>query len=138
VRLDYNTHYQEPHIYTDKKVNEIFLIYKEIQMGSGARSYMRKGFLIYEEMGKYLNIYEEAVSHVTLHPNSSEFPYIRGKFNLFLISVYQQHLLDPIGCFQTNSLLIMLAQYRAVTEGQKWDGSNAQFSDKIEVYSAIT
>jgi hypothetical protein len=30
---------------TDKKENKIFLIYKEIQMGSGAKSYMRKGFL---------------------------------------------------------------------------------------------
>ncbi len=33
-------------LYTDKKENKIFLIYKEIQMGSGAKSYMRKGFLI--------------------------------------------------------------------------------------------
>ncbi len=48
------------HAYTAK----IFLIYKEIQMGSVAKSCMRKGFLIYEEMRKYLNIYEEAVSHV--------------------------------------------------------------------------
>ncbi len=30
-------------------------------MGSGAKSYMRKGFLIYEEMRKYLTINEEAV-----------------------------------------------------------------------------
>ncbi len=29
--------------YTDKKENKIFLIYKEIQMGSGAKSFMRKG-----------------------------------------------------------------------------------------------
>ena len=50
--------------YTDKKENEIFLIYKEIQMGSVAKSYMRKGFLIYEEIRKYLTIYEEAVSHL--------------------------------------------------------------------------
>ncbi len=28
-----------------------------------AKSYMRKNFLIYEEMRKYLAIYEEAVSH---------------------------------------------------------------------------
>jgi hypothetical protein len=35
--------------YTDKKVNKIFLLYKEIQMELGAKSYMRKGFLIYEE-----------------------------------------------------------------------------------------
>jgi hypothetical protein len=38
--------------YTDKKENKTFLIYKEIQMGSGAKSYLRKGFLIYEEMHK--------------------------------------------------------------------------------------
>jgi hypothetical protein len=45
-------------MYTDKKENEIFLIHKEIQMGSVAKSYMRKGFLIYEEMRKYLTKYE--------------------------------------------------------------------------------
>jgi hypothetical protein len=48
------------HAYTDK----IFLIYKEIQMGAVAKLYLRKGFLIYEELRKYLNIYEEAVSHI--------------------------------------------------------------------------
>jgi hypothetical protein len=42
----------------------MFLIYKEIQMGAVAKSYMRKGFLIYAEMRKYLFIYEEAVSHI--------------------------------------------------------------------------
>ncbi len=35
---------------TDKKDNEIFLIYYEIQMGSVAKQYMRKGFLMYEKM----------------------------------------------------------------------------------------
>ncbi len=39
---------------TDKKENEIFVIYQEIQIGSVAKSYMRKGFLIYEEMRKYM------------------------------------------------------------------------------------
>ncbi len=52
-----------------KKIN-IFLIYKEIQMGSGAKSNKRKGFLIYEERGKYLTIYEEAVSHIAPDPVS--------------------------------------------------------------------
>ncbi len=47
---------------TVKKENQIFLIYKEIQSGAVSKSYMRKGFLIYEEMRKYLPIYEEAVS----------------------------------------------------------------------------
>ncbi len=46
-------------LYTDEKDNKIFLIYKDIQMGSGATSYMRKDFLIYGEMRP---IYEEAVS----------------------------------------------------------------------------
>jgi hypothetical protein len=30
------------------------------------KSHMRKGFRIYEEMRKYLTIYEEAVSHIRL------------------------------------------------------------------------
>jgi hypothetical protein len=50
--------------YTDKKENQVFLIYKEIQSGAVAKSYMRKDFLIYEEMRKYFPIYEEAVSHI--------------------------------------------------------------------------
>jgi hypothetical protein len=40
-----------PH-YSDKKENEILYIYKEIQMGAVAKSYMRKGFLIYDEKRK--------------------------------------------------------------------------------------
>jgi hypothetical protein len=33
-------------------------------MGAVAKSYRRKGFLIDEEMRKYLTVYEEAVSHI--------------------------------------------------------------------------
>jgi hypothetical protein len=36
-------------------------MYKETQNESGAKSYIRKGFLTYEEMHKYLVIYEEAI-----------------------------------------------------------------------------
>jgi hypothetical protein len=43
--------------HTDKKENKIFLINKKIQMGSGAKSSIRKGFLIYEEMRKVFPIY---------------------------------------------------------------------------------
>jgi hypothetical protein len=50
--------------YTDKKENQIFLLCKEIQIRAVAKLYMRKGFLIYEEMRKYFPIYEEAVSHI--------------------------------------------------------------------------
>jgi hypothetical protein len=42
----------------------MFLIYKEIQMGAVAKSYMTKGFLIFEEMLKYLTIYEEDFNHI--------------------------------------------------------------------------
>jgi hypothetical protein len=41
--------------YTDKK---------EIESGAVAKSYIRKGFQIYEEMRKCFPIYEEAVSHI--------------------------------------------------------------------------
>jgi hypothetical protein len=49
---------------TKRKLNFPHLQYIEIQMGSVAKSYMRKGFLIYEEMRKYLTIYGEAVNHI--------------------------------------------------------------------------
>ncbi len=74
--------------YIGKKENLIFLIFKEIQSGAVAKSYMRKGFLIYEEMRKYFPIYEETVSHICmLH---SKFPYIWGKFDfIFYQCTYQ-------------------------------------------------
>jgi hypothetical protein len=50
--------------YTDKKKIKFLFIYKEIQSGAVAKSYMRKGFLICEEMRKYFAIYEEAVSYI--------------------------------------------------------------------------
>ena len=50
--------------HTDKKENQIFLIYREIQSGAVAKSYIRKGFLIYEDMRKYFPIFEEAFSHI--------------------------------------------------------------------------
>ncbi len=36
-------------------------MYEEIQTGAVAKSYMRKGFLIYEKMCKYLVIFKGAV-----------------------------------------------------------------------------
>jgi hypothetical protein len=39
-------------------------MYEEIQMGAVAKSYVRKGFVIYEKMQKYFTIYEGAVSHI--------------------------------------------------------------------------
>jgi hypothetical protein len=48
---------KEIHTLIKKKI-EYFLIYREIQKGDVAKSCMRKGFLIYEEMRKYIVIYE--------------------------------------------------------------------------------
>jgi hypothetical protein len=48
---------------TDKKEYKIFLI-KEIQMGSGAKSYVRNSSLTYEEIRQFFTLYEEAVSHI--------------------------------------------------------------------------
>jgi hypothetical protein len=61
-----------------KKIIKINKIYKEMQSEAVAKSYMRKGFLIYEEMCKFFPIYEEAVIHtyMTLQLLHSEFPYI--------------------------------------------------------------
>ncbi len=64
-----NKQYCSCALYTDKKDNQIFLIYKEIQSGVDAKSYMRKSFLIYEEMRKYFPIYcmrRPLVSHIWL------------------------------------------------------------------------
>jgi hypothetical protein len=70
-----NKHVLKGNVWPDYTLIKIFLIYKEIQMGSGAKSYMRKGFLIYEEMHKYFHPkYEEVASHFVLDP--SEFPNI--------------------------------------------------------------
>jgi hypothetical protein len=44
--------------------NITFLINKEIQSGAVAKSYVRKGFLNYEEIHNYFPIYEEVVSHI--------------------------------------------------------------------------
>ncbi len=75
-------------VYTDKKENQIFLKYKEIQSGAVAKSYMRKGFLIYEEMLKYYPKYVEAVSHIGLC-NCSVLDFLIYEENLifFFISV---------------------------------------------------
>ncbi len=43
--------------YTDKKENQIFLIYKKIQSGAVAKSYMTDGLLIYGEIFAHFLIY---------------------------------------------------------------------------------
>jgi hypothetical protein len=42
---------------TDKKENQVFLIFKEIQSGAVAKSYMTNGLLIYGEIFLHFLIY---------------------------------------------------------------------------------
>ena len=67
-------------------------------MGSGAKSYMGKGFLIYEEMRKVFPIYEEAVSHTLYEfaPDPSAIPYIWRNSIFFVISVIAS---KPTACW---------------------------------------
>ncbi len=74
--------------YTHEKENEIFVISRKIQSGSGAKLYMRKGFLIYEEIRKYLTIYKEAVSHIWLCTRSLWISLYMRKILCYFLSVY--------------------------------------------------
>jgi hypothetical protein len=75
--------------YTDKKENQIFLIYKEILSGAVAKSCMRKGFLIYEEMRNFSPYMRRPLVIYVLQLIHSEFPYTvyEEKFSFFFISV---------------------------------------------------
>jgi hypothetical protein len=59
---------------------------------------MRKGFLIYEEMRKYLVIYEEAFSHIKLcNCSLLDFLIYEKNFVFFFISVYEEAIKDRLG-----------------------------------------
>jgi hypothetical protein len=45
-------------------------------MGSGAKSYMRKGFPMYEEMRKFFTCMRMPLVIYDFAPDPSEFPYI--------------------------------------------------------------
>ena len=93
----------------DKKENQIFLIYKVIRSESVAKS--RKSFkllysVIYEEMRKYLPIYEEAVGHMWLC-NCSTLNFLIYEENLiFFLSVCTCTYLS-IDCMLTNVLKLI-------------------------------
>ncbi len=71
-----------------KKEIKIFLIYKETQSGAVAKSYMRKGLLLYEEMHNYFPIYEGTVSHIWLcNCSTPNFLIYEENFLFFFIGV---------------------------------------------------
>ncbi len=60
-------------------------------MGSGAKSLIRKGFLIYKEMRKYLTIFEEAVSHIYMYDFEPDLFWVSlyiGEIFFSFLSVY--------------------------------------------------
>ncbi len=83
-------------LHTDKKENQIFLINREILSGAVAKSYIRKGFLIYEEMRKYFPIYEEAVSDICLCNCSTLNILIYEKNLIFIFISVQLRIITPL------------------------------------------
>ncbi len=66
-----------PQVYTDKKVNQIFLTQKEIQNGAVAKSYMNNGFLMqWGNICAFPHILGSPSSYMTLQLLHSEFLYI--------------------------------------------------------------
>ncbi len=74
------------------------LIKKKIKFSS-YESYMRRGFLMYEEMPKYFPIYEEAVSHIWLC-NCSTLNFIIYEENLIFFFI-------SVPCSMTKNALIL-------------------------------
>jgi hypothetical protein len=71
-------------------------------MGSVAKSYMRKSFLIYEEMRKYLVIYVEAISHIRLC-NCSRLNFLIYEENfIFFLTVLPPLLFSFLFLVKTN------------------------------------
>ncbi len=93
--------------YTDKKENNIFLIYKEIQSGAVAKSYMRKGLLIWGNAQIFHLIWRGRLSYMTLLLLHSEFPYIGGKFDFlfYQCKVFFKNL-DRGGCCSSYAVLL--------------------------------
>ncbi len=77
-------------IITDKKENQIFLIYKEIQNGAVAKSYMTNGLLIHVwgNICAFPQILGRTSSYMTLQLLHSEFPYLWGKFYFLFYQWY--------------------------------------------------
>ncbi len=60
----YEVSLRVPRDCTDKQENKISLIYKVIQNGAVAKSYMINGLLVYGEIFAYFSIYYEALHHI--------------------------------------------------------------------------
>jgi hypothetical protein len=107
--------------YTDTKENKNVLLCKEIQMGSDGKSYVRKGFLIYEEMPKYFLLFmRRSLVIYDFAPDPSEFPNIWGKFyfifyqcTLHIIEIYWTVTRRSLAVCRTVKFFAFLVFYAA-------------------------
>ncbi len=84
--------------HTDKKENQVFLTFREIQSGAVAKSYMTNSLLIYGEIFAHFLIYQESLPHIWLCMLHSEFPYIWGKFDFLFYQCSVDDVSDKYRC----------------------------------------
>ncbi len=74
---------------TDKKEKKIFLIYKEIQTGAVAKSYMMNAFLIYEKCANIQSYLRSplVIQYMTLQPLPLNFLIYEQNLIFFFVSV---------------------------------------------------
>jgi hypothetical protein len=73
--------------HTDKKENQIFLIYREIQSRAVAKSYITNGLLTYGEIFAHFLRYQEALLHIWLcNCSTLNFPIYDENLIFFFIS----------------------------------------------------
>jgi hypothetical protein len=100
--------------YTDKKENQIFLIYKEIQRGAVATLYMKSAssYTVWGNICAFPHILGSPSSYMTLQLIHSEFPYILGKFDflfyqcikkislffLFFLKLFYRRIANALYC----------------------------------------
>jgi hypothetical protein len=83
-------------------------------MGSGAKSYMRKDFLIYEEMHIYFTI------HMTLHLIPKNFLIYEENFISFVLSVQCYHQTERIFIiYLDRELIFKIADIKAARQANK-------------------
>ncbi len=92
-------------VHTDKKGNQIFLIYKEIQTGSGVKSYMTNGFLIY--MTRYLCNSSYIRKPFLMYDFAPASLYVSKIFFSFLsVQYYQQCQINDLSRSEASVLLL--------------------------------
>jgi hypothetical protein len=94
LRLNISTVISKVQLYTDKKKSKFSSYIRKFRTGTVPKSYMRKGFLIVEEMRKYLVIFEDVLSQIYdfAFCNRSRLNFLTYEENLisFFISVVKK------------------------------------------------